>query len=200
MFINAPAMVGLILYRAPIVSVLFERGQFDAAASAATADAVLAYAVGLAAVSAARVLVPAFYSLQDTRTPVRYAVVALVVNVIASLALMGPLGHSGLALANSIASLVNMLMLVWGLRAKLGRLGLRRTASSLAKTTLASLGMAAIIVGAGRFSWGVPHSAHLLAADIGLGVASYFLFSYLIRNPELPALMGLLKVRLGGRR
>ncbi|MFH0810660.1 MAG: murein biosynthesis integral membrane protein MurJ [Pseudomonadota bacterium] len=220
MFINAPAMIGLIVFRQPIVSVLFERGCFDAAASAATADAVLAYAVGLWAVSAARVLVPAYYSLQDTRTPVKCAVVALAANVILSLALMGPawldlaagffvppawlaglsrllvrldMSHAGLALANSIAAALNMFMLIYGLKKKLGSLGLRRITDSILKTTLASIGMAVIIYGLTRLSWGMPGTVCLLALDIGLGVVAYFAFSYLVGNPELPAMLGMVR-------
>jgi putative peptidoglycan lipid II flippase len=188
MFINAPAMVGLIVYRLPIVSVLFERGRFDPATSAATADALLAYAVGLWAVSAVRVIVPAYYSLQDTRTPVRYAIVALVVNIVFSVALMGPLRHVGLALANSLAAVANMGLLLYSLRVRLGRLGLRRIILSVGKTALASAGMAAVIIGVARLPWGAPESAQLLALDIGLGVGAYFLLSYFIRNPELQAM------------
>lgn len=185
MFINAPAMVGLIVYRLPIVSVLFERGRFDAAASAATADALLAFAVGLWAVSAARVVVPAYYSLQDTRTPVRYAIVALAVNVIASLVLMWPLGATGLALANSVAATANMGLLIWGLRRRLGPLGLRGVMASVSRTALASAGMAAVIILATWMPWGPPAKALPLTLDIGLGVGAYFAFAYLVGNPEL---------------
>ena len=196
MFINAPAMVGLIVYRLPIVAVLFQRGRFDAAASAATADAVLAYAVGLWAVSAARVIVPAFYSLQDTKTPVRYAVVALIINALCSVALMRPLGATGLALANSIAAAVNMAMLLYALRKKLGPLGLRRIGASVAKTALASVGMTAIIVGVTRLPWGMPSTIYLLTLDITLGAAAYFLLSYFVRSPELASVVELVRLRL----
>jgi putative peptidoglycan lipid II flippase len=193
MFINAPAMVGLIVYRLPIISILFERGHFDHAASVATADALLAYAVGLWAVSAARVIVPAFYSLQDTRTPVKYGAVALVVNAVASVVLMGPLRHTGLALANSIAAGVNVLMLLYGLRMKLGLLGLRAITVSVAKTTVASVAMAAVIIGAARVPWAAPTNLYLLGLDIGLGIGAYFFFSYVIGNPELAVIGAMFK-------
>jgi len=71
LFVTIPAMIALIILRVPIISVLFQRGQFDAASTVSTAQALLYYAVGLWAFSCIRVIVSAFYALQDTRTPVK---------------------------------------------------------------------------------------------------------------------------------
>jgi peptidoglycan biosynthesis protein MviN/MurJ (putative lipid II flippase) len=76
-------------------------------------------------------------------------------------------------------------LLIYGLRRKLGPLGLRRVAISVGKTTLASVGMAAVIIGAAWLPWGPPDSVLPLGLDICLGVAAYFLFAYLVGNPEL---------------
>ena len=95
----------------PIISVLFQRGAFDVQAAVSTAQALFCYALGLWAFSLIRVIVSVFYSLQDAKWPVKAAIIALVFNIIASLILMNPLKHNGLALANSLASMVNVIIL-----------------------------------------------------------------------------------------
>ncbi|MBW1987933.1 MAG: murein biosynthesis integral membrane protein MurJ [Deltaproteobacteria bacterium] len=121
-FITLPAAAGLIVLRTPIVALLFERGEFGPAATAATARALLYYAVGLWAFSAVRIVVAVYYSLQDTWTPVRSAMISMAANAVFALALMGPMLHAGLALATSLASGVNLLILVALLRRRLGGL------------------------------------------------------------------------------
>src|SRR2546426_12251299 len=111
-FIIVPAMVGLILLRVPIVHLFFEHGRFTAADTQGTAAAVLAYAVGLWAFAGGRIVVAAFYSLQDTRTTVLVAAVALAANIALSLLLMGPLRHAGLALATALSAILNMSVLL----------------------------------------------------------------------------------------
>ncbi len=71
-----PAMVGLMILREPIISLLFQRGAFDSEAVHMTADALLFYCTGLWAFAAVRVVIPAFYALKDTKTPVRMAVIS----------------------------------------------------------------------------------------------------------------------------
>ena len=100
-FIMFPAMAGLIALRIPIVNLMLEHGQFDRLSTAATTTAVLYYAVGLWAFAGVRIVSQAFYSLQDTRTPVKIAVLAMAANILLSVILMGPLAHGGLALATS---------------------------------------------------------------------------------------------------
>jgi len=113
-FICLPATVGLILLRTPIVSLLFERGAFDAGATQRTAEALFYYCLGLWPIAAARILVTAFHAVQDTTTPLKVAIVSFAVNVVFCLLLMGPMLHAGLALAGSVAALVNVVLL-WGL-------------------------------------------------------------------------------------
>src|SRR5690606_19716220 len=103
-FIILPAMVGLILLRYPIVHLVFEHGTFTQADAQATATALLCYAVGLWAFAGVRIIVSAFYSLQDTKTPAITAGIAVMVNILLSLWLMALLGAAGLALATALAS------------------------------------------------------------------------------------------------
>jgi putative peptidoglycan lipid II flippase len=108
-----PAAAALMIVAEPVVRVLFERGAFDAVATNATALAVVAYASGVPAYVMVKVLSPGFFARKDTKTPVRIAIVALVVNIVLNLALMGPMGHVGLALATAIAAWLNAGLLAW---------------------------------------------------------------------------------------
>jgi len=106
-FITVPAMAGLIALREPIVNLLFQRGTFDYAATKATADALLYYSMGIWSTVGIKIVTVTFYSMQDTKTPVKIAAVGVVFNLLLSLALMGPLKHSGIALAYSVAAGLN---------------------------------------------------------------------------------------------
>ncbi len=121
LFVTLPAMVGLMVFRIPIVQLLFERGAFDRTVTLATAEVVLFYAFGLGAYVSNRILVPAFYSLQDTATPVKIGMVAVMVNIASSLLLMRPMGLAGLALATTLSSFVNLGLLLIALRRRLGQ-------------------------------------------------------------------------------
>ena len=137
LFVTLPAMVGLMVFRIPIVQLLFERGAFDRTVTLATAEVVLFYAFGLGAYVSNRILVPAFYSLQDTTTPVKIGMVAVMVNIASSLLLMRPLGLAGLALATTLSSFMNLGLLLIALRRRLGRL------HGLSLRSLAQIGGAA---------------------------------------------------------
>lgn len=108
-----PAATALIVVPFPIISILFQRGEFDLASAQATATALLAYSIGLPGYVLSRSLTPSFYARQDTRTPVRVALVTIAVNLGLGAALMGPLQHVGLALATAVAAIVNTLLLGW---------------------------------------------------------------------------------------
>ncbi len=121
--IAIPAAAGLALLAAPIVATLFNYGEFSGHDVTMTAASVVAYALGLPAFVAVKVLAPAFYSRQDTRTPVRIAIVAMVSNMVLNaifvlVLLRWPLAppHAGLALASTIAAYLNAGLLYRGLR------------------------------------------------------------------------------------
>jgi putative peptidoglycan lipid II flippase len=115
LLLTVPAAAALIVVAAPVITVLFERGAFDGADSAATAAALGAYAVGLPAFVLIKVLAPGYFARQDTRTPLKIAVVCLITNVVLNLILMGPLLHVGIALASSLSSWLNAGLLAAGL-------------------------------------------------------------------------------------
>lgn len=136
--ISIPATAGLVALREPILSLLFERGAFDADTTRLTGQALLAYGLGLAAFSTVKVAAPAFYALKDTRTPVRIAMICMGTNMILNLALMVPFRHAGLALATTLAAFLNAGLLLHRLRDKVGYRPGWSQFSVLARTLLAS--------------------------------------------------------------
>ncbi len=136
-----PAMIGLIILRRPIVALLFQRGAFGLQSVRLTAGALLYYGMGLWAFSTVRIVVMLFYALQDTATPVRTAVIAIAFNAVCGVVLMRWMGYGGLALAASLASALNLGLLVHALKQKIG---LRISGKQLVfyvKSTVCALGM-----------------------------------------------------------
>jgi len=140
-FITIPSMAGLIALREPIINLLFQRGEFDYNATLQTSHALVFYSLGIWSIVGAKTITSAFYSLQDTRTPFRILVAAIGCNIIFSYILMHPLKHSGLALANTISSAVNFILLLLFLRRRIGRMHGRDIAAAFARALAASLVM-----------------------------------------------------------
>jgi putative peptidoglycan lipid II flippase len=197
-YICIPATVGLLVLRTPIIRVLFERGRFTSADTVATAQALSGYAVGLVAFAAARISAQAFYALGRPGVAVRVGMVAVAADVLAALALMGPLGHAGLAYASSIGAFVNLLALLWVARRRFGRLGGHALLASSLRSTAAAIPLAAWcwlalpMLGVRR---GLAADAALLAATIAGGALVFWLASAALRSPERGALRQLLPRR-----
>lgn len=116
LLLTLPALAALVTVALPVVSVLFQRGAFGPEDARATAAALSAFALGLPAYVLVKVLAPGFFAREDTATPVKVAMVAMVANVILTLSLMGPLGHVGIALATALAAWINAGALAFILR------------------------------------------------------------------------------------
>src|SRR6266481_2243860 len=194
-FVSVAAAVGLVALGHPIVRMLFERGEFSAADAVATTQALAGYAVGLPAFSATRIAAQTFYALGDTRTPVWVGFASVVANVALALALMWPLQHAGLALASSLSAYVNVILLYWLLRQRLGRIGGRAMAGSLLRTGGASAVLLLWCAWAGaRLGGGFAGAAWTMGA-LGVGTLVYLAAAAVFRAPELGALVGLLRRR-----
>lgn len=193
-FIILPSMVGLIVLGRPIIRVLFERGAFDSYSTLMTDRALFFYILGLWAFSGIRVIVSAFYALQDTKTPVKIAFVAFAANLLFSLALMGPLKHGGIALALSLSSTIQFLLLIFFLKRKIQMIELRPVLVSALKCFFA-----AAVMGLGVFYF---HSIWLtadpgaglfrviidLAALVIIGVIIYFAVARILGCRELASI------------
>ena len=203
LFIIIPAMLGLMLLCGPIVHLFFEHGSFTADDTHGTAAAVFYYALGLWAFAGVRIIVAAFYAVQDTKTPALAAVSAVACNLILSLILMGPLGHGGLALATALAAMVNISILVAVLNTRLGGVDWGSIGRSAVRVGVAAVPVVLACVWVeGLAVWGRADEwiakAVMLTVGIGLSVTGYVGIHALLRSEELEVLWGMLKEKFGG--
>jgi putative peptidoglycan lipid II flippase len=169
LMLNVPATFGLMVLATPIVRLLFERGHFLPADTAATAAALRLYAAGLIGYSAVRIASPTFYAIGESRTPAIVSAVAIAVNVIASIALVRAIGFQGLAVGTSIAAIVNAALLLGLLRRRLGGLDGQRLWTTLLKVTASSIVMAAAAVAIQHTMDRVSPGGRLIPQAIRLG-------------------------------
>jgi putative peptidoglycan lipid II flippase len=200
LFITFPAMVGLMVLTRPIVTLLFERGAFDPQSTDMTVYALMCYAAGLWAFAAVRVIVSTFYALLDTQTPVKMATVSIIVNIILSLSLMGPMKHGGLALATSLSSMLNVFLLLWALRGKIGAIGLKKIIESVLKSVVCSFIMGCCLwwmLGALNI-YKTSDTLNLLwrlGLLISAGIFVYVLSAAVLKCRELSDIFDMLKIR-----
>jgi len=199
LFLMIPATVGLVVLRVPIVNVLFERGEFSPLATAATARALFHYALGLVAFAGVRVVVTTFHSRQDTRTPLEIAAVAMTVNIFLNMILMVPLQHAGLALATSVAAAVNLLLLLYVCRQRLGPLGGMDILRAALRFLVAGAGMGAVCGLVAGHAFHLEASLALrvgvLAGCVLLGGSTYLAIAHVMKIEELRYLFTLLRER-----
>ena len=191
-FLTLPSAVLLILLRKPVVALLLQRGAFDARATEMTAFALGFFALGLVGHALVEVSARSFYAMKDTKTPVIIGVSAMALNVLFSLILIKPLAHGGLALANALATTLEMTALLWVLRRRLGGWEEKRVLFSLLRASGAATLMGTMVYAAMQHNWQIslPWQA-LLFGSAGAGV--YLLVTFALRSPELAALPRMLR-------
>ncbi|MEY4642237.1 MAG: integral rane protein MviN [Pseudomonadota bacterium] len=113
--LGLPASVALIALAQPLIVTLYQRGKFGPETVVPVADSLQAFAIGLLAFMAIKILASAYFSRQDTRTPVKYGVIAMVSNMVLNLIFIVPFGHVGIALATGLAGNINAGLLLRGL-------------------------------------------------------------------------------------
>ena len=213
LFLTIPASIGLIALGEPLIRLVFQRDQFDSASTIGTASAMVFYALGLAGHATVEIVDRVFYARHDTRTPVLAAVLAVGVNLLASLLLSGivtlplPLGldmrsgmgFRGLALANSIAALVEAGVLLRFAAVRMPGLTSGRLTTPALRILAASLVMGVSVAWlAGRLdpllgAYGAPGQALLIAFCVGAGAVLYGLLSLAFRSDEVSALWRLVR-------
>jgi putative peptidoglycan lipid II flippase len=196
-FLSLPASVGLILLRRPVIEILLQRGEFTVGSTELVAWALLWYAAGLVGHSVLEIIARAFYAMHDTRTPVIVGALAMSLNLVLSIVLsalfanIGWMPHGGLALANSFATALECLTLLWLMRRRLDGLDLAR----LKRGLWATLG-ATTVMGVALGLWIRWMSGAWIGTfaggGIGIGLAAYWLFSLLFGAPEARQLPRLL--------
>lgn len=190
LFLALPASIGLVLLRGPLVSFLFERGAFDVRSSQLVAWALLWYALGLMGHALLEIIVRAFYALKDTRTPVLIGAAAMLLNLLFSLYfayLFGQIGWAplgGLALANSLATALESLLLLYILQKRLQGLDLLKMIRAL-RPLLLSAGIMAVFL----YLWGIilaDQPVGIVAlGGITLGAGIYLILANLLRAQEV---------------
>jgi putative peptidoglycan lipid II flippase len=199
-FITIPATVGLVILREPIVQVLFQHGRFVAESTRLTARALLYYSLGLPAFAAVKLIVPAFYSTQDTRTPVRVAVLAMLANVLLNVVFLfyffAKLKNGGPALASALAAYFNVFALFVIFRLRFGRLGTREMAASLGKIAASAGVMGLVCWGALKYSQfdSIEHFIPRLlvfVALIGSATLTYLGLAWAFRCDEISEVYGI---------
>ncbi len=143
-FLTVPAMAGLLVLARPIVQLLFERGEFDAAATQMTSNAVVIYALGLLSFAWLKVCVTGFYAVQNTRVPVVIASAAMLFNILLNFVLVGPLGYKGLAMATTLSFTLNAGFLYLFLWQRVGPLYDTKFISALIRMICAAALMAGV--------------------------------------------------------
>ncbi len=199
-FITIPAAVGLVVMREPIITVLFQHGEFVAESTGLTTRALFYYALGLPAFAAIKLIVPAFYSTHDTRTPVRVAAwslgLAIALNVLFLRWFFPVFGNGGPALATVAAAYFNFLALFIIFRVRFGRLGTLDILASLARSGVAAGIMGTLcwmglnLAGFDSYSRFLPRL--MIFAVLLLGAtASYLVLAWVMRCDELSEVYGI---------
>ncbi|HEY2382760.1 MAG TPA: murein biosynthesis integral membrane protein MurJ [Terriglobia bacterium] len=189
LFITFPATVGLILLRREIIEVLFQHGDFTAASTALTAWALPFFALGLSAFSMVKVIVPAFYALQDTRTPVKVAFAALLLNIGLNFLFIRPLQNGGPALATSLSAFFSSTALLVIFYRRYGSFGVWGIVQSVSKFAVASAALATVAYGIihwpGLYAGAMSRKVFALGITIAAGAGTYFATATLLKTREL---------------
>lgn len=184
-----PATIGSMILSEPIVEILFGRGAFDSEAISMTAYALFFYSIGLIGFALREVISQVFYSLQDSKTPMINAAIAMIMNIILNIILSRFLGIGGLALATSISAIFCTLLLMISLRRKIGPFGMKNIFGSLIKIIIAS-----ILMGVGVkivFSIILTNVSFniSLIVSIAFGIVLYIAMIYLMKIKEVADLI-----------
>jgi putative peptidoglycan lipid II flippase len=205
-FVMTPAAIGLLALARPIVQLLYEWGKFDAHSTDLTTAALACYAPGLLIFCYGKVLVPAFYALQDTKTPVLVGLLSVAVNFVLNILfiLTWPLylKHAGLALSTVIADVVNGAVLGFFLTRRLGSPGWRSIFGSQLRALFASGVMAVTCLVAHRALAGVLDGFHPKVAQAGsvlgaiaLGMIVFFVVAKLVGSREIADVIEAVRTR-----
>jgi putative peptidoglycan lipid II flippase len=144
-FVTVPVSVGMIVLRFSLIRVLFQHGEFGAQDTLETAVPLLYFSLGVTAQAVIQILPRAFYALQNTWLPVVLGVIAMAASIIGMYALVGPMAHGGLALAITLGAILQMFLLFYMLRRRLGRIDGKKIGATTVKTLVASAMMGAVV-------------------------------------------------------
>lgn len=180
LLLGTPAMMGMIVLAGPMLKVLFMRGEFGADDVSMASMSLMAYGSGLLSFMLIKVLAPGYYARQDTRTPVKFGIIAMISNMGFNIILAIPFGYVGLALATAGSATLNAGLLYWGLHKEGVYKVNADTAKVIIKLFLSAGSMAGLIYAVTPdieqwYAWGLLDSGLCLLGLIGLAAISYFM-------------------------
>jgi putative peptidoglycan lipid II flippase len=206
-FLAAPLTAIMIVLAEPLAAVFFQYGLFGQRATERTASALVFFSIGLGGHIVVHVLTRAFYAMQDTRTPVLWAIVAVAINVPLMILLVGPMGVAGLALALSISAVLEVIGLIWALRRRIDSVEEASVLRSVGRSAVAAAAAALLMLGGLRLveDWLGPLLSNglgrlvVLAGLSAAGVAIFVLVAAALKSPELAQVRSQLSRRFGRR-
>ncbi len=193
-----PATVGAMIFAEPVVRLLYGRGAFDAKAISMTSYALFFYSIGMVGFGLREVLSREFYSMQDTKTPMINAAIAMVLNIILNIILSKFLGIGGLALATSISAIFCTMLLFISLRKKIGPLGMKNITITFIKIACASLVMGMLAKLSYNSLLSFINGNLSLLLSIGIGAVIYFIIIYFMKIEEVDTIVNTLKRKVKG--
>ncbi len=206
LFLAVPSAVGMMVLREPIVRLLFEGGDFTAQDTAAVAQALLWFSLGIVGLAALYIVARAFYARHDTVTPVWVGIISIGVCVAAALLLMQTMQVAGLALATSISAIVNTITLMWLLHRRVGGLDGTVIVCSMLKLVPPTVGLGVGCFAVMKALEYLPDTGGLMPRLVDvvlpatLGTLIFIGLSALFRVEELQSAWRLVKRRFTGRR
>lgn len=206
LLLGIPSSLGLIAIGEPLIRLLFQQGEFNSTNVTATYQFLVYYCIGLFAYSATQVINRSFYALKDTLTPVIVAVLTITFNICLSIKLITPMGPEGLALAYSLAGLLNLILLMVVLRVKVGKIGGSRIIGSFCIALGASLIMFFMVRFITEYLMDILSFVSkinlLITVSAGLcsGVLVYGIIVYLFRLEESELILEMIKNKFAKNR
>lgn len=204
--VTIPASLGLMAIGEPLIKLLFQQGEFTSAMATVTNEALFFYCFGLFAYSSIQLLNRSFYALKDTLTPVIVAAITIGCNIFLSINLSaGPMGYKGLALAYSLAGILNLVLLLSILRLKVGKLGGNKIVLSFIISTGASLLMYGVVRETMNYlmgTLGLAFKLNLLisvSTGIIIGALFYAVLIYLFKLEESELVLNMIRKRFSGQ-
>jgi len=188
-----PATVGAMIFAEPVVKLLFDRGVFDSQAVSMTSYALFFYSIGMIGFGLREVLARAFYSLQDTKTPMLNAAIGMILNIILNIILSKFLGIGGIALATSISAIFTACLMFISLRKKIGPFGMKQISISLVKILFASMVMGAFAkLSFNYLTYTLSQNLSLIIA-MGVGAVIYFIIICYMKIDDVEVIINAIK-------
>ncbi len=201
LLITIPATIAMIILANPLVRIAFQRGAFSTDATHMTVGALIFYSIGLVGLALLSLLNLTYYSLQDTRTPMIISFIAVGINIIFNFILIKSMAHRGLALATSISSIIASLLLIYGLKKKIGSFGFLKSVKCGIKALFASAIMGVVVYFINIALKGSMEGSTLsefiaLSITAGAGLLVYSIIIYFFRIEETEWVIKVVRERL----